>query len=91
MELDCLTCGACCKVFAIVEIAADDRIPLDLVQPTGLGYAMMRLKPNSFECVCLEADNRCAIYESRPGVCRRFAVGSDLCHLARWKAGIEQK
>ncbi len=88
MSFDCLACGACCKVFAVVEVTKKDRIPLHLVMDTELAYKTMRVKRDSFECVCLGEGNICSIYENRPAVCRRFEVGSYLCRLARWKMGL---
>ena len=78
---DCLACGACCKVFGIVELTANDDVPQDFRVPTELGYDRMRTV--DFVCACLEHDNKCAIYERRPEVCRRFQNGGELCEMAR--------
>jgi Fe-S-cluster containining protein len=32
----------------------------------------------------------CAVYEDRPGVCRRFRVGDYHCRIARVKAGLPE-
>ena len=87
MEYDCLSCAACCRVFGVVEVSPQDRIPLPLIMDTELGYKTMKVKPYTFECVCLDG-NKCSIYENRPDVCRKFEVGGFLCKLARWKMGL---
>lgn len=79
--MDCLKCGACCRVFGIVEVEGDDDMPWWLTVPTELGYRRMRTA--GFTCVCLCKDNRCCMYHCRPEVCKRFAPGSELCKMAR--------
>lgn len=35
-----------------------------------------------------EETRRCRHYEFRPEACRKFEIGSDLCRLSRWDAGV---
>lgn len=82
MEIpECLDCGACCKVFGIVEVEMSDICAhKDLVVSCELGYC--RMKTNGFHCIALQHDNKCSIYETRPVVCRRLQRGGELCKMA---------
>ncbi len=37
----------------------------------------------------MQEDNKCLIYETRPTVCRQFAVGSAQCLAARKRKGVD--
>lgn len=78
---DCLSCGACCRVFGVVEVTTDEieSFP-DKIVSTELGY--WRMKTNGFVCTCLSSDNKCSIYETRPRVCKAFMRGGELCLMA---------
>ena len=84
--LDCMTCGACCRAFGIIELMDGDDVPVELTTITELGYS--RMKTNGFTCCCLVTENHCLIYTGRPMVCRRLVVGGDLCQMAREREGI---
>lgn len=78
---NCLDCGACCRVFGVVEINQNDDVPSELRVQTELGYE--RMVTVDFVCVCLCLNNQCSIYDKRPAVCRLFQVGGNLCEMAR--------
>ena len=50
-------------------------------------------KQENCRCIALRGklgeSVRCAIYDLRPEVCRKFKKGSGLCHEARRQAGLE--
>lgn len=80
----CTDCGACCRVFGIVEVTGDDLLehgtPQGVTTFNELGYR--RMLTDGFKCCCLLDSNWCYIYDLRPSVCRRFPRGGDLCHMA---------
>lgn len=102
MELDCLACGACCRM------GEDGRIlipPEDLVrwrklgrndlvqaiQPGHLGMAAFATRDDG-SCVHLGTaanPNACAIYEVRGTTCRDFEKGSPQCLEFRRDLGID--
>jgi Fe-S-cluster containining protein len=101
-ELDCLTCGACCRT------GHDGRIlvpPEDLVrwrragredlceqlQPGHFGLMAFATRPDG-SCVHLgtaENANACSIYEVRGTTCREFEKGSRQCLEFRRDFGID--
>ncbi|MDQ3033089.1 MAG: YkgJ family cysteine cluster protein [Myxococcota bacterium] len=101
-ELDCLTCGACCRT------GRDGRILVpaeDIVRwkRAGRDDVAAQLQPGHFgeqafatrddgACVHLGtpgAPNACAIYEIRGTTCREFAKGSWQCLEFRRDLGID--
>lgn len=103
-ELDCLTCGACCRQ------ASDGRILVpeqDLVRwrAQGMHEILERIVPGHFgemafaftpegACVHLGTDDcahACRIYEDRGTTCREFERGSPQCHEFRRDAGLEPR
>jgi Fe-S-cluster containining protein len=101
-ELDCLTCGACCRT------GHDGRILVpadDLVRWKRIGRAdlLAKLQPGHFgelafattpEGACVHlgvpgSPNACAIYEIRGTTCREFERGSWQCREFRRDLGIE--
>lgn len=100
-ELDCLTCGACCRT------GADGRIliePEDLVRwrRSGRNDIAERTQPGHFglqafatredgSCVWLGTTanaNACQIYADRGTVCRTFEKGSRQCLEFRRDLGV---
>lgn len=62
--MDCrIGCGACC-----IALSISSPIP---GMPSG--------KPAGVRCVNLTVDNRCAIYDARPAVCRRLRPSREMC------------
>jgi len=101
-DLDCLTCGACCRT------GHDGRIlvpPEDLqrwrrigrpelaerIQPGHFGLVAFATRPDG-SCVHLgtpESPNACRIYEVRGTTCREFERGCAQCREFRRDAGLE--
>jgi len=100
-ELDCLSCGACCRT------GTDGRIlipPEDLMRWREIGRDDIAeaVQPGNFamvgfatrgdgSCVHLGTDqspNACRIYEIRGTTCREFERGSPQCLEFRREAGI---
>jgi uncharacterized protein len=94
---ECDGCGACCRTFPIFASEEDaGREPRIAAEGRKLPQALLadewhyRLYPLPFleACCFLSGENRCTIYESRPGVCRRFAAGGEQCQQARQRQGL---
>ncbi|MDI1476604.1 YkgJ family cysteine cluster protein [Polyangium sp. y55x31] len=92
MPLDCTACAACCHD-ADVRLDAHDLARFraagrrDLtgrayVKRSRDGRVTLRLADDG-RCQLLGPDNRCTIYEIRPGDCRAFVAGSEACLSAR--------
>ena len=92
-EGPCQSCGACCCYsaswprFSTEEDAALDLIPKKLVNEQLSG---MRCEGD--RCAALQGQigvaTSCAIYASRPDVCRTCMPGDDECAMARRKHGL---
>ena len=94
-ELDCLTCGACCReAYHSVEISAREAVNkrhpgLVLIQDTH-----RKLRRDGERCAALAGGHTptegyaCAIYEDRPRTCRDFTLGSENCLDARRRVGL---
>ena len=100
-ELDCLTCGACCRT------GTDGRILIppedltrwrkmgrddiaDAVQPGHFGMVAFATRGDG-SCVHLgtpESPNACRIYEIRGTTCREFEKGSRQCLEFRRDVGL---
>lgn len=102
-ELDCLTCGACCRTGhdGTILIPAEDlarwrRIGrddiADAIQPGHFGEVAFATTPEG-ACVHLgttESVNACKIYEDRGTTCREFARGSPQCLEFRRDPSLRQ-
>jgi Fe-S-cluster containining protein len=71
------------------------RIGLSVVQDAGVAHLGTRMQPRgngAAICVAFRGDVGatcgCSIYEDRPGKCRGFQVGEELCKAARREAGL---
>jgi Fe-S-cluster containining protein len=79
-ELDCLTCGNCCRTLQIVVDNADirrlsTRLGLTSKQFAARYVSVAEDKAQHFTstpCPFLGQDNRCSVYEDRPQACRDF-------------------
>jgi hypothetical protein len=94
-ELDCRTCGACCReAYHSVEISA--REPLNRVHPAlvVIEPTHRKLRRDGDRCAALLGGNSavepyaCAVYEDRPRTCREFPRGSANCLDARRRVGL---
>ena len=91
LALDCLACAACCKDNRVeldeVDIARLERAGrAELTRPPYTrrenGSVVLLLRKDK-RCKHLLADNRCGIYEARPGACSTFPPGSECCLSSR--------
>jgi Fe-S-cluster containining protein len=86
-QLNCLTCGLCCTYLA-VEISAPDSVKAATEILWHLYHESVSVYRDSddewmvqFETRCkhLATDNKCAIYEHRPQICRDYEA--DTCEV----------
>lgn len=95
----CLHCGACCASFRVDFSACelDDEggsVPGGLAVAVTAGTWRMRGTDHARpRCAALTGTigtrAACGIYEWRPSPCREFAPGSDACHQARRRHGLD--
>jgi len=79
-EIDCLTCANCCKTTSPIFYQTDiERAARHLrLKPGDFVEKYLRVDEDkdfvlqSSPCAFLGADNRCAIYDSRPKACRAY-------------------
>jgi Fe-S-cluster containining protein len=81
-SVHCNTCEAvCCRL--TVYLMPDDAVPAWLSVHDEHGMEQMA-KGDDGWCVALDRNSmRCTIYEQRPGVCRKFAMGGPYCRDER--------
>lgn len=81
-SISCSTCAAvCCRLTVVVT--ADDVVPPDLLARTADGVDVMARGADGW-CIALDRSRMCcSIYEQRPGVCRKFAMGGPYCRDER--------
>ncbi len=80
--VDCAYCEAiCCRL--TVVILPGDHVPRGLTTHDDHGLEMMARGEDGW-CVALDLDTmRCGIYEQRPEICRKFAMGGPYCRAER--------
>jgi Fe-S-cluster containining protein len=97
-ELDCQTCGACCRAaYHSVEVSRRDpvvkRQPAYIVDRT----TYLEVIRNGDRCGALDGGEpdgdrvtryACKIYDDRPRTCREFTLGSAHCLTARRRVGL---
>ena len=78
----CERCDAvCCRLTVVVQ--PEDNIPAHLTTHTAAGLEVMARDEEGW-CVAVDgAHMRCSIYETRPQVCRRFAMSGPYCNELR--------
>ena len=87
MQLDCLSCGACCReAYHAVEVGRRDpfvrKHPGRLTQVDG----RLNVRREGGICSCLTPKEGlwpCVVYAERPRTCQDFQKGSDNCLFAR--------
>ncbi|HEY6546160.1 MAG TPA: YkgJ family cysteine cluster protein [Dokdonella sp.] len=81
-RVSCTSCDAvCCRLTVVVM--ADDEVPRHFVERGPDGLEVMGRCEDGW-CVALDhARMCCSIYEQRPQVCRKFAMGSGYCRSER--------
>jgi hypothetical protein len=91
IELDCLSCGACCKDNRVeledTDVARFEKAGRqELARPPYSkrdGGAIVLVLRRDKRCKHLGSDNTCAIYPIRPSACSTFPVGSECCLSSR--------
>ena len=79
---DCNRCDAVCCRLTVVLQAGDD-VPARFTDASEAGLSVMARDEEGW-CVAIDAGRRCcSIYESRPDVCRRFAMDGPYCREIR--------
>lgn len=78
----CTRCDAvCCRLTVVLQ--PDDAVPVHLTTRLDSGLHVMARDEEGW-CVALDgARMNCGIYESRPSVCRRFAMNGPYCRVVR--------
>ena len=80
-EPHCSRCDAVCCRLTVLVMPEDD-IPSHLLD-TRNGLSVMARDEEGW-CVALDSARMCcSIYETRPDVCRRFAMGGPYCRSVR--------
>lgn len=81
-SVQCTSCDAvCCRL--TVVLMPEDRIPPRFTTLDPGGLEVMAHGDDGW-CVCLDrVSMNCSIYESRPTICRTFAMGSAYCREER--------
>lgn len=82
--VSCSRCDAvCCRLTVVVM--PEDNVPEHLVDRTSQGLSVMAHGEDGW-CVAVDPLHmRCTIYDQRPGICRKFAMGSAYCRDEREK------
>ncbi len=94
-ELDCLTCGACCReAYDAVEVTGREavvKLHPDLIVR---GDTRLKLRREGSRCAALQGGHTatepyaCTIYPDRPKTCHEFTQGSAHCLEARQRVGL---
>ena len=82
--VSCSHCDAVCCRLTVVVMPEDD-VPEHLVDRTSQGLNVMARGEDGW-CVAVDPLRmHCTIYDQRPGICRKFAMGSAYCRDEREK------
>ncbi len=81
-SVSCSACDAvCCRL--TVVLMPEDRVPGHLTTRTEHGLEVMARDEEGW-CVAVDQNRMCcSIYEQRPAICRKFAMGSAYCRDER--------
>jgi uncharacterized protein len=78
----CTNCDAVCCRLTVVLMPEDD-VPEHLTTRTEAGLTVMDRDEGGW-CVAIDGSRMCcSIYEQRPAVCRKFAMGGPYCLAER--------
>ena len=78
----CSRCDAvCCRLTVVLQ--PEDRIPAHYTAQTAAGLQVMARDAEGW-CVAIDGARMCcSIYDTRPAVCRRFAMDGPYCREIR--------
>ena len=95
VELDCQTCGACCReAYHAVDISPRDSILKQHPELVVIADNHRKLKRDGNRCAALNGGYDplgryvCSVYDQRPKTCRDFSRGSANCLDARRRVGL---
>lgn len=84
-DVHCSSCEAvCCRL--TVVLLSEDHVPEWMTARDEHGMETMAKNEDGW-CVALDrTTHRCTIYDQRPGICRKYAMGGPSCRdeRARW-------
>ncbi|MFC3815576.1 YkgJ family cysteine cluster protein [Lysobacter sp. GCM10012299] len=81
-DVSCSHCDAVCCRLTVVLMPEDD-VPRHMVERRDGGPEVMARDEEGW-CVAVDHSRMCcSIYDQRPGVCRKFAMGSAYCRSER--------
>lgn len=81
-SVSCTACEAVCCRLTVVLMPGDDIAP-HLTERTAHGIDVMARDEEGW-CVAVDARHMCcSIYDSRPAICRKFAMGGPYCRDIR--------
>lgn len=82
-SVDCSNCEAVCCRLTVVLLPGDEGVPEQFTTHDEHGLHVMAQGEDGW-CSALDLNTmRCSIYEQRPGICRKFAMGSAFCRAER--------
>jgi len=83
-SVQCTTCEAvCCRL--TVVLMPEDHMPEWLIHRDERGMETLAKGEDGW-CVAVDPNtSRCSIYEDRPTICRKYAMGSPSCRDERLK------
>jgi hypothetical protein len=94
-ELDCFTCGACCReAYDSVEVKARETVNRRHPELVVIHDTHRKLRRDGNRCAALSGGRKptesyaCTIYDDRPRTCREFMRGSGHCLDARRRVGL---
>ena len=94
-ELDCQTCGACCReAYDSVEVSPRDPVNKSHPEWIIVESTHRKLRRENGRCAALTGGHQpeetyaCAIYPDRPRTCHEFTRGSENCLDARRRVGL---
>ena len=94
-ELDCLSCGACCReAYHAVEISGREAVNRKHPELVVIQDTRRKLLRKGNRCAALMGGGSpqepfsCSIYEDRPRTCWEFTRGSENCLDARRRVGL---
>jgi len=90
-EIDCLSCGACCReAYHAVEVRPRDPFRKKHPDKVHKEFGVWNVNREGDRCAFLVGDNpyHCVVYEDRPRTCREFTLGSAHCADARQRVGL---
>lgn len=94
-ELNCLTCGACCReAYHAVEVSSREPVNKRHPELVVIHSTHRKLRREGNRCAALSGGHTpheayaCAIYEDRPRTCREFTLGGENCLDARRRVGL---